>query len=964
MPWFWGNKAEMGESDEEEEYSSSDEDDDRSNDDDDEEESLEGDYEDDEEESLSDYDTEEEEHEDEHYSSSDEDNEEDKLTKPQNSASSRGYFGWFQRKTKSPPDEVDNKKSINGNFTENAQQLEPLKTEVGAGSAEASPRKNPLHSNSERPSLQSLGGGGTISISDDDVSMIDSEGLRSEDEKLFDNSNSCSQDGDHMFLLDNRRTEETFVEGMNKVSTTETSDTRVQLGTGESTTEQTKDTYKIATANEEDVQVKADEDDNDEPTTFWEKQSLLMLAAEHDRVDILRGILSEPEDQALLIDSGIPPLHLAISYGSVNTTQSLLRMGADPSIRPNVEEVKEHAKEAPEGQKLEIPNINRFDGVTAWELAFGNSVYGEQQQSRSKWSIFNSSSSNLSQHGGDSSTRIIRPVDMAPSKREGIRHAFTAEALRCIGGDEVNRLGQLLDSGMPASVDVGGKDLYEWAVQLGGLKCEELLRPVEAMKYESSQFLEDVDLNSVSERFDPSNKESEAIDERIDSDFDDAQLFEGKVLDRPGMEMTVPLLRNRLNELESLAAALGTCLDNLAEEVSVCHGLLLMGGGASALASHVRSLKNLQAQRREQLKGEYEEYYTSGENIAELLKIAGSIGEEVTAMSSQDLRQEGEKFSSHREDGADDDIDDAKDQQQLLAQITASESKILKLRASIADLSEERAKEMKQVEERGLAGGITLMRKLRDELQELDFQLSETRKQTETQRLQIRIIKRRMPNAGTMRVATVAIDVDRKSRSIAVAGGQEEESPHTHRRASVEVEKPNQDKAGSVIRAIASTTSSQQDVQSIDSDYESESDDPSSSESEQSFDSELSGGELERDDKSSNDDHGDHHSKASNGNMAVQIAAPKAEVIARSTSSIPTPKPGHVKPKVESERATTGDSQALIARPKGNRGLFPLDLWQVLLRIVGFNQAAARRAVQNASSQKKKQGAPANLMIV
>ena len=48
---------------------------------------------------------------------------------------------------------------------------------------------------------------------------------------------------------------------------------------------------------------------------------------------------------------------------------------------------------------------------------------------------------------------IIKPVDMAPSKREGIRHAFTAESLRCIGGDEVDRLRQLLNSGMPPTID-------------------------------------------------------------------------------------------------------------------------------------------------------------------------------------------------------------------------------------------------------------------------------------------------------------------------------------------------------------------------------------------------------------------------------------------------------------------------------------------------------------------------------
>lgn len=71
--------------------------------------------------------------------------------------------------------------------------------------------------------------------------------------------------------------------------------------------------------------------------------------------------------------------------------------------------------------------------------------------------------------------------------------------------------------------------------------------------------------------------------------------------------------------------------------------------------------------------------------------------------------------------------------------------------------------------------------------------------------------------------------------------------------------------------------------------------------------------------------------------------------------------PGRAKTNFPSEHAASVTSRALVLRPPGTRGFFPLDLWQVLLRIVGFNQAAARRAVHSA---KKKNGTPANLMIV
>lgn len=83
-----------------------------------------------------------------------------------------------------------------------------------------------------------------------------------------------------------------------------------------------------------------------------------------------------------------------------------------------------------------------------------------------------------------------------------------------------------------------------------------------------------------------------------------------------------------------------------------------------------------------------------------------------------------------------------------------------------------------------------------------------------------------------------------------------------------------------------------------------------------------------------------------NNNENVQLGRPRVEEQA--------------KEKLLSERIAIGDSQAIALRPSGTHGYFKLDLWQVILRIMGFNRAAVRRGVQVAQQQQ----APTNLMIV
>lgn len=429
--------------------------------------------------------------------------------------------------------------------------------------------------------------------------------------------------------------------------------------------------------NQEENNSEETDDEEEVPTSFWEKQSLLVLAAEHDRVDILRAILTdEDKETEKLMNGGVPPLHLAITFGSVNTTQSLLRMGADPSVRPNVDEILEQQRDQPEDSKVEIANIRRFDGVSAWELAFGNKNYDGSPQKTKGWSLFGSSSSSLLDTGNGiggndeiSLTRIIKPVDMPPSKREGVRHAFTAEALRCVGGDESDRLQQLLNSGMPATIDIGGKDLYTWAVEMGALQCEELLRPSEAAKYGG-------DGDTTMEPGE-SSMESPQGEARISEERNGEIRSSSFVIHRPAEE-TIPQLVNRLDELESLSTALSICLDNLAEEVSVCHGLLLMGGGASALASHVKSLKMVKYQKLDQLEQAQIENEQLQQELFDLIDSSGGIGTEIDNLPAFNFVNS-EIFSSgsiSEKDSGPSANDTEVERRNLSAQIAASENKV------------------------------------------------------------------------------------------------------------------------------------------------------------------------------------------------------------------------------------------------------------------------------------------------
>jgi len=154
-----------------------------------------------------------------------------------------------------------------------------------------------------------------------------------------------------------------------------------------------------------------EESDEDEEPTIVEKQSLLSLAAEHDRVDVinelltisepslnqfehdllLQGVSSVTTPNTMFLEGGRleaifipPPLHVAVAHGSSNAASCLLRMReCDPSIRPQVpkqyllggyDDGRTSPSKGSSMNMKEDRNYKKYQDMSAWELAFGGTA--------------------------------------------------------------------------------------------------------------------------------------------------------------------------------------------------------------------------------------------------------------------------------------------------------------------------------------------------------------------------------------------------------------------------------------------------------------------------------------------------------------------------------------------------------------------------------------------------------------
>ena len=538
-----------------------------------------------------------------------------------------------------------------------------------------------------------------------------------------------------------------------------------------------------------------------EETTTEEKQSLLFLAIENDRVDIVHAILQQ--DPGLLTpspnDTTTPPLHLALCYGSTHTATTLLRLGADPSLRL-----------PPKKQHTQHKLLQQHPGVTAWELVFGISPV----------------QSSFYTPPPITTTKTTHVVQLSISKQEAIRHAFCAEALRAIGSDQHDRLSQLLASGMPPSTHIGDKDLYQWAQDMKANQCQQLLLLQDNHAHNNNK--QQQQLPSIMTTQEDSNTSTTTTT---------TLASRGKVLDRPHPQQSassLTSLTNRLNELDSLARALSICLDNLAEEVSVCHGLLILGGGASALATHVRSLKANKQTKIEELERMIESCENSQDELEYWVHKHGGKEARDIQQTAPPLPEE-----NHSVPEPESPQEEAYLLQQLQAQVAASEDKVRKLRLSISDLSEENARDVAEVQRRGLSGGISLVRKLKEEIRDIDFRLQESKNIEATCQMKIKMIQAKMKEAKLTSETTEDV-LDRNN-------GVDEHSK----------------------------SSDTEDMEVFNS----------------------------------------------NANM------------------------------VDSERIANGNSTAIVVRKEGPRGLFPVSLWQIILRIIGFGDDSSEHQVPTRQSQ-------------
>ena len=272
--------------------------------------------------------------------------------------------------------------------------------------------------------------------------------------------------------------------------------------------------------------------------------------------------------------------------------------------------------------------------------------------------------------------------------------------------------------------------------------------------------------------------------------------------------------------------------------------------------------------------------------------------------------------------------------------------KIRKLRASIADLSDESTRALQEVERRGLSGGINLVRGLREDIRDIDFQISEAKSMKATCRAKIALINSRLAPSKKKHTTITPETVVEENQV---------ETPNATTKAEMTEIMGTDEKETTTFETADSSLEDDQAVMVELADVEEEvqsavEKEPESIAKDGNEESQSNSFPLNLEESRKHSLFVEDEPAANPEKQETSIAIEEKNE-SRETS---------LEEKTASERIATGDSQALSVRPSGRQGYFTLDMWQVLLRIFGFDRAAIRRGVQVANQQP----ASANLMIV
>lgn len=286
---------------------------------------------------------------------------------------------------------------------------------------------------------------------------------------------------------------------------------------------------------------------------------------------------AEDDDEELVIHNQqyqcfVPPLHIAVASGSTHATTALLRMGADPSIQPIF------------SQQVTGGPMAKFQRCRggAFELL--------------------------------SSSSPITNKLLSQSVVDQLKHAFTAEALRAIGSDEVHRLKQLLAGGMPPTEKVGDMSLYQWAVELKALHCQQLLLNQQHQQQQqdtsfdnsgSTPSIATASTTFVEEQQAPSISDSERFSMASEVQKEKEEASPDSVA-RQKQDSTQSL-QIQIEEQQNLLVTLSSCLDRIAEESSIYNAVLSADTKMFSKEGLLNKVKQLKASKA-QLVVELESY--------------------------------------------------------------------------------------------------------------------------------------------------------------------------------------------------------------------------------------------------------------------------------------------------------------------------------------------------------------------
>lgn len=495
---------------------------------------------------------------------------------------------------------------------------------------------------------------------------------------------------------------------------------------------------------------------------------LIALAAEHDRVDILQDLLKrspdgvdhlnntnpkatdgeegEGEEETEYNNSTkaifIPPLHVAIASGSVNASTYLLRVGADPSIRPQIvtpitDDNEEEYTDEEEGDE-DDSDVEYYEEEIEYEVEYEE---GEEEENE----IDNEKLISLRKYHNLSAYELLHHCNLAGAKKMGIEHAFFAEALRCIGEDDISRLKCLLESGMKPRLEAEDKGqdsnssergLLDWALDIcPDGKCVYLLQHW-GLPTLSAEFLETGIIPNVGVQ------ESEEKEEKKGEQLDKEKEIGPTAQDPPtsGASTGHPTpaecdtIRRKLEESQSLALSLSSVLEDLMQETSMCQSLISgssSSNSSGALVSHVKMMKALIAQKQVELE-QYRDLYIGGEN--ELKVIEKMYNDELRLQQrNRGARQNDQQLNAlldmNQNKSGRTVVITADTFKSLEGKLEESQTKVRTLRASLVDITEENGRVLAEVNKLGLSGAIRFARNLKEELDSVKHQVRRVKEQ-------------------------------------------------------------------------------------------------------------------------------------------------------------------------------------------------------------------------------------------